>query len=51
MVKKFTRKQKSEIAGSWGMKVSEVDWDFVGKIKRKINKKRRAFKRNIKKKK
>ena len=29
MVKKFTRKQKSEIAGSWGMKVSEVDWDFV----------------------
>jgi len=31
----FTPKEKKEIASSWGMKVKEVDWKFVGKIKKR----------------
>jgi len=35
MARKLTLKQKMEIAKSWGMKVNEVDWNFVGKIKKR----------------
>jgi len=31
----LTAKQKKEIATSWGMKVKDVDWEFVSKISKK----------------
>ena len=37
-MKKYTLKEKKEIAKSWDMKVSEIDWGFVGKIKPKKKK-------------
>ena len=32
---KLKAKQRKEIAKSWNMKVSEVDWEFVERIKKK----------------